>query len=51
MVFHSRNWKDKWDGKINGLEQPSGVYVWMLSYTHHDTGEKVFQKGTVVLIR
>jgi gliding motility-associated-like protein len=51
MVFHSRNWKDKWDGKINGLEQPTGVYVWMLSYTHHDTGEKVFQKGTVVLIR
>lgn len=51
LVFHSRNWKDKWDGKINGQPQPTGVYAWILSYTHHDTGEKIFQKGTTVLIR
>ena len=51
LVFHSRSWKDKWDGKINGQPQQTGVYAWILSYTHHDTGEKIFQKGTTVLIR
>lgn len=51
LVFSSRNWRDKWNGKINGIEQNSGVYVWFLNYTHHDTGKKVFQKGTTTLIR
>ncbi len=51
LVFQSRNWKDKWDGKIKGQPQPTGVYAWILSYTYHDTGEKIFQKGTTVLIR
>lgn len=51
LVFHSRNWQEKWDGKINGLPQASGVYVWFLSYTHRDTGQRVFQKGTTTLIR
>ena len=51
MVFDSKGWRDKWDGKINGQLQPSGVYVWMLSYTHRDTKKQVFQKGTVMLIR
>jgi gliding motility-associated-like protein len=51
LVFSSRNWKDRWDGTVNGLPQPTGVYVWFLRYTHHDTGEKIFQKGTTTLIR
>ncbi|HEX7904090.1 MAG TPA: gliding motility-associated C-terminal domain-containing protein [Chitinophagaceae bacterium] len=51
LIFHSRNWKEKWDGKINGVLQGTGVFVWMLSYTHKDTHKQVFQKGTVTLIR
>jgi gliding motility-associated-like protein len=51
LVFHSRDWRQKWNGKINGVLEPSGVYVWMLSYTHSDTNQQVFQKGTVTLIR
>lgn len=51
LVFSSRNWQEKWDGRINGQVQPTGVYVWMLSYTHRDTGQPVFKKGTVTLIR
>ena len=51
MVFSSRNWQEKWNGKIKGLEQNAGVYVWFLEYTHIDTGKKVFQKGTTMLIR
>lgn len=50
-IFKSRNWKDKWDGKVNGVLQAAGVYVWMLSYTHRETKEHFFKKGTVTLIR
>lgn len=51
LVFTSKDWQKKWDGKLNGLPQPSGVYVWYLRYTHIVTGEKIFQKGTTTLIR
>ncbi|MEP7373127.1 MAG: gliding motility-associated C-terminal domain-containing protein [Chitinophagaceae bacterium] len=51
LVFESRNWQEKWNGKIGGIPQTSGVYVWFLKYTRSDTGKKVFQKGTTTLIR
>jgi gliding motility-associated-like protein len=51
LVFHTTDWTIKWDGTINGNPQGSGTYVWMLSYTDGDTGKKIFQKGTSVLIR
>lgn len=51
LVFQSRNWQEKWDGKVKGIPQGSGTYVWMLQYTHRDTGKKVFEKGISVLIR
>ncbi|MGQ0740461.1 MAG: gliding motility-associated C-terminal domain-containing protein [Bacteroidota bacterium] len=51
LVFRSRNWRDKWDGRIGGQVQPTGVYVWMLSYIHRDTKQSIFKKGTVTLIR
>lgn len=51
LVFSSNDWQKKWNGKINGIEQATGVYVWFLSYTHSATGQKVFQKGTTTLIR
>ena len=51
LVFHSTNWKDKWDGTIKGIPQQPGVFVWMLKYTHRDTKQSVFKKGTVTLIR
>lgn len=51
LVFTTTNWQEKWNGKINGVEQATGVYVWFLSYTHRDTGQQVFQKGTTTLIR
>ncbi|MET0462093.1 MAG: gliding motility-associated C-terminal domain-containing protein [Chitinophagaceae bacterium] len=51
LVFHSKEWTRKWDGKVNGIEQGTGVYVWMLEYTHRDTKQKVFQKGTTTLIK
>lgn len=51
LVFATQDWTKRWDGRVDGQMQPPGTYVWMLSYTHKDTGKKVFQKGTVVLIR
>ena len=51
LVFETRNWMDKWDGRINGQPQAAGVYVWALSYTYRDTGTPVFKKGTVTLIK
>ncbi|MBC7947926.1 MAG: gliding motility-associated C-terminal domain-containing protein [Chitinophagaceae bacterium] len=51
QVFATRNWQEKWDGKINGILQAPGVFVWFLRYTHTTTGQQVFQKGTTTLIR
>lgn len=50
-VFRTTNWKQGWDGRINGALQPTGVYVWFLRYTHRDTKKRVEQKGTTTLIR
>ena len=51
LIFHSNSGSKKWDGKINGILQDPGVYVWMLGYTHKDTGKKFFLKGNTTLIR
>ncbi|MBL7738584.1 MAG: gliding motility-associated C-terminal domain-containing protein [Chitinophagaceae bacterium] len=51
LVFSTRNWQEKWNGKINGIPQAPGVFVWFLKYTHISTGQPVFQKGTTTLIR
>lgn len=51
LVFKSDSNGKKWDGKINGVPQDTGLYGWMLSYINRDTGKKVFLKGTTLLIR
>ncbi len=51
LIFESSNWKERWDGKLKGLLQGTGTYVWMLRYTNRDTKRQVFKKGTVTLIR
>jgi gliding motility-associated-like protein len=51
LVFHSNDWQKKWDGTLNGTPQATGTYVWLLRFTHHDTGKKVEMKGTSTLIR
>ena len=51
LVFTSNNIAKRWDGKFLGLPQDTGLFVWILSYTHRDTGEKIFLKGTTLLIR
>jgi gliding motility-associated-like protein len=50
LLFKTRDWNIKWDGKFGGLEQAPGTYVWMLEYTDA-MGKRIFQKGTTILIR
>ncbi|RYY90490.1 MAG: T9SS type B sorting domain-containing protein [Chitinophagaceae bacterium] len=51
VVFQSRNWKEGWDGRVKGIEQNTGTFVWFARYTDRDTGQPVLRKGTLVLIR
>lgn len=50
-IFHSEDWKKKWDGKINGQEADAGTYVWFLSYFDMIKNRQVETKGTSILIR
>jgi gliding motility-associated-like protein len=51
LVFHSNDAEKKWDGRVKGYPQDSGVFVWTLKYSERDTGKKIFRNGTTVLIR
>ena len=51
LVFATKDWSRKWDGKRNGIPQTPGVYVWMLSYIEEGSNRRTFLKGTVMLIR
>jgi len=48
-VFESRNFNDKWDGRINGSSLPGGVYLWLLE-TRAPGGEKMTRSGTVTIV-
>ncbi|MDB5202428.1 MAG: domain containing protein [Ferruginibacter sp.] len=51
QVFTTRDWTIKWDGRFKGQGADAGTYVWLLRYTNADTGNKVEQKGSSILIR
>ncbi|WP_462254404.1 T9SS type B sorting domain-containing protein [Ferruginibacter sp.] len=51
VLFQTANWTNKWDGTFKGQGADPGTYVWILQYTHIDTGNRVEQKGTTVLLR
>ena len=50
VMFESRDGTKKWDGRLNGQMQPTGTYVWMLSYIDR-SGRKINETGSTVLIR
>jgi gliding motility-associated-like protein len=50
-LFYTNNWQIKWDGKFKGFPQPPATYVWVLEYTNIETGKRIFEKGTTILIR
>lgn len=50
-VFESYDWRTGWDGNYNGTPQPSGTYIWLLSYYDTQKNTTRTSKGTSVLIR
>jgi gliding motility-associated-like protein len=51
LMFQTTDWTNKWDGTFKGQAADAATYVWLLQYTHIDTGKRVEQKGTTILIR
>ncbi len=51
LVFETRNWTKRWDGSFKGQPADLGTYVWILQYTHIDTGKRVEQKGSTILLK
>lgn len=49
-VFTTSTRNEGWKGKINGIEQNAGVYVWILKYVDNN-GKATEKKGTLILIR
>lgn len=50
VIFSTKKLHDGWDGTINGKEQPTGTYIWMIEGI--TSGNKLItKKGTVTLIR
>ena len=51
LIWQTKDWTRKWDGRINGQLQATQAFVWTLNYTNRDTGLPFRLKGTTVLIR
>ncbi len=50
LVFETTDWTKKWNGKFKGQPADLGTYVWILIYTNIDTGKRIQQKGTTILL-
>lgn len=50
LLFTTQTNGKGWDGKINGVLQTSGTFVWTVKATDY-TGKAYFEKGTVTIIR
>ena len=51
LVFVTKDKMKCWDGKFKGVQQPSGVFVYQIRAKSPCSTEKVYKKGTLVLIR
>jgi len=51
VVFETRDWRRKWDGRLKGQPAPSGVYIWTLNYVLRATGKSYQFRGTTLLVR
>ncbi|MBS1669109.1 MAG: gliding motility-associated C-terminal domain-containing protein [Bacteroidetes bacterium] len=51
LVFASSRPDIGWDGNLASQRQPTGTYVWELTYKDSLTGKDMRKSGTVVLVR
>lgn len=47
LVYHVSSAKVSWDGMVNGIPEPTGVYVYVITFKNN----KMILKGTLTLIR
>ncbi|MGQ9620107.1 MAG: T9SS type B sorting domain-containing protein [Bacteroidales bacterium] len=50
ILYESTDYEASWDGKKNGRQLPSGVYLWYLKISS-PSGKKIEKSGTVTIIR
>ncbi|TLU89177.1 gliding motility-associated C-terminal domain-containing protein [Dyadobacter sediminis] len=50
VIFHSNALADGWDGKINGVNAPTGSYIYKVTFTD-DINQTVEKSGTFMLLR
>ena len=50
MIFTTRDPKRGWNGKLSGVDQPTGTFVWMAEAIDY-RGNLVKRKGVVTIIR
>lgn len=51
LLYQSADPSTGWDGSFNGMQQPAGIYVYMIAYTDALTATETHQKGLLTLIR
>ncbi len=51
LLFTSSGNNIQWNGMLNGVAQPAGLYSWQLTYTDRKTAKQILRKGTVMLLR
>ncbi|MEO5675174.1 MAG: gliding motility-associated C-terminal domain-containing protein, partial [Chitinophagales bacterium] len=50
LIFSTSDPDSTWDGRVNGKEQPAGVYIWVLKASLDD-GTVINRNGNVTLVR
>lgn len=49
-LYHTKEFQQGWDGKFNGMDQPTGAYIWMIQGVDYN-GKLIIRKGVATLIR
>jgi gliding motility-associated-like protein len=50
LIYNTRKAGEGWDGKYMGVEQSTGVFVWILEYVNKED-KTILLRGIVTLIR
>lgn len=50
QIFFTTDYRKGWDGRYKSIDQPSGIYIWMVSGMDFK-GNTIAHKGTIMLLR
>ncbi len=50
LIFYSNKEGEGWNGKYKGVDQNTGVYIWILEFIDN-SDKKITEKGTLTIIR